>query len=246
MVYDSLAPIYDRVMSHVDYEEWARLIERVMREFAGKRNPSVFELGGGTGVLSSLLIRRGFRYFGSDRSLSMCRVARQRRSLFVCADARSIPLKAKFDLICFLYDGINYLESLEEYALLFSEVASHLSPGSLFLFDITTEANSLSHFRNYLEYEDWGDYSYVRRSYYDKDATEQRNDITIYRRVGGDPALYEKKTERHVQKVFPANTIARAVPGSLFTIEGMWDGFSFRRCGSHSERIHFLLKRTAS
>jgi SAM-dependent methyltransferase len=246
VVYDSLAPIYDRIMNHVDYEEWARLIDRVLREFAGAQNPSVFELGGGTGVLSSLLIRRGFRYIGSDRSLSMCRVARRRRSPYFCADARSIPLKTKFDLICFLYDGINYLETLEEYALLFTEVAKLLSPGSLFLFDITTEANSLTHFSNYLEYEDWGDYSYVRRSYYDKDAIEQRNDITIYRRVNGDSALYEKKTEHHVQKVFPANAIARKVPGSLFTIEGMWDGFSFLRCGPHSERIHFLLKRTAS
>lgn len=245
VVYDALAPIYDRIMSHVDYEEWARLIERVVEKFLKVQNPSIFELGGGTGVLSSLLLNRGFRYVGSDRSFSMCSHAR-RRAPFVCADALAIPCKKRFDLICFLYDGINYLQTLEEYSLLFSEAARCLSPGSFFLFDVTTETNSLNHFRNYLEYEDWGDYAYFRRSYYSKERIEQRNDITIYRQVARDSRLYEKKIERHCQKVFSADDIARAVPAAFFTIEGIWDGFSFLRNNSRSERIHFLLKRTAS
>jgi SAM-dependent methyltransferase len=245
VIYDALAPIYDRIMSHVNYDEWAQLIERIIRKYIRVSNPSVFELGGGTGALSSLLINRGFRYRGSDRSFSMCTIARHRNAPFVCADARAIPIKKQFDLIFFLYDGINYLQTLEDYALLFSETARCLSPGSYFLFDITTEANSLSHFRNYLEHEDWGDFAYVRHSYYSKEKTEQRNDFTIYRQVTNDSPLYEKKTERHSQKVFSADAIARAVPASFFTVEGMWDSFSFRRCNSFSERIHFLLKRTS-
>jgi ubiquinone/menaquinone biosynthesis C-methylase UbiE len=245
VVYDSLAPIYDRIMSHVDYEEWARLIERIIEKFLSVQSPSILELGGGTGILSSLLINRGFRCIGSDRCFSMCSVARRRLSPFLCADARAIPFKSKFDLICFLYDGINYLQTLEEYSYLFHETARHLSPGAFFLFDITTETNSLHHFRNYLEYEDWGDYAYIRRSYYNKEKIEQSNDITIFRRIAHDSPLYEKKIEHHCQKVFSADTIARTVPSEFFEIEGMWDGFSFHRCHSHSERIHFLLKRRA-
>lgn len=244
VVYDALAPIYDRIMSHVDYEEWARLIEKIIDRFMRVQNPSIFELGGGTGVLSSLLVNRGFRYVGSDRSFSMCSIARC-RAPFICADARAIPCKKKFDLICFLYDGINYLQSLEEYSLLFSQAARCLLPGSFFLFDITTETNSLNHFRHYLEHEDWGDYAYVRRSYYRKEHAEQHNDITIYRQVVHGSPLYEKQIERHCQKVFSAEAIARSVPANFFTIEGMWDGFSFRRNTVHSERVHFLLKRTA-
>ncbi|MGA2506731.1 MAG: class I SAM-dependent methyltransferase, partial [Chitinispirillaceae bacterium] len=149
MVYDALAPIYDRIMSHVDYDEWVRLIERVSGKFLEVQRPSIFELGGGSGVLAELLMRRGFRYFGSDRSFSMCRLAHLRHAPFTCADALAIPLKKPFDLVVFLYDGINYLQTLEDYALLFSEAARCLLPGGLFLFDITTEANSLNHFRSY-------------------------------------------------------------------------------------------------
>jgi SAM-dependent methyltransferase len=245
VIYDALAPIYDRIMSHVDYDAWARLIDRIVRKYIRVRNPSILELGGGTGVLSSLLIQRGFRYVGSDLSFSMCAIARRRNVPIVCADARAVPVKRKFDLVCFLYDGINYLRTLEEYALLFSQARECLSPGSFLLFDITTETNSLNHFRNHLEHEDWDDYAYVRRSYFIKENAEQRNDFTIFRRLSPDAPLYEKKTECHCQKVFGADAVARAVPASLFTIEGMWDGFSFRRGGSYSERIHFLLKRTS-
>lgn len=245
VVYDALAPIYDRIMSHVEYEEWVRLIERVADKFLQILHPSIFELGGGSGVLAALLIRNGYRYFGSDRSFSMCRVARRRLAPFACADALAIPLKKPFDLIVFLYDGINYLQTLEDYALLFSEAARCLLPGGLFLFDITTEANSLNHFRSYLEFEDWGDYAYIRRSYYNKEHREQRNDFTIYHQMAKDSPVYEKKTERHCQKVFGAELIAQTVPSALFAIEGIWDGFSFRSYHSHSERIHFLLKRRA-
>jgi SAM-dependent methyltransferase len=245
VVYDALAPIYDRIMSHVEYEEWARLIDRVCGRFLRVQTPFILELGGGTGVLSSILISRGYNYIGSDRCFSMCSVAHRRHSRFLCSDCRAIPFKNNFDLICFLYDGINYLPTLEDYTLLFSEVAKHLSPGSLFLFDITTETNSLNHFSNFLEHEDWGDYAYIRRSYYNKVKMEQCNDITIYRQVANDSPHYEKKIERHCQKVFSADLIARAVPTDLFVIAGMWDGFSFRRCHPHSERIHFLLKRTS-
>jgi SAM-dependent methyltransferase len=245
IVYDALAPIYDRMMSHVDYDEWVRLIERIAEKFLAPPHPSIFELGGGTGTLAMLLMGRGFRYFGSDSCFSMCQIAYRQGARFACVDARAIPCKKQFDFIIFLYDGINYLQSLEEYKLLFSEAARCLAPSGLFLFDITTEANSLNHFRSYLEFEDWGDYAYIRRSYYKKELLQQHNDITVFRQTGKGSSLYEKKVERHCQKVFGAESIARSVPASLFTIEGMWDGFSFRHYHPHSERIHFLLKKVS-
>jgi SAM-dependent methyltransferase len=243
VLYDALSPIYDRMMSHVVYEEWVELIEQVADTYLSTPRPSVFELGGGTGVLGALLRRRGFRYLGSDRSFGMCRQSKLRKALVACADARALPVKNSFDLILFLYDGINYLQSLDDYALLFAEAADCLVPGGCFLFDITTEANSLRHFRDYLESEDWGDYAYIRRSYFSRDTRLQHNDITIFRRLTEKAPFYQKSTERHCQRVFSANAIAGAVPSSLFSILGIWDGFSMKEHRPQSERIHFLLKK---
>ncbi|MCU0609300.1 MAG: class I SAM-dependent methyltransferase [Chitinispirillaceae bacterium] len=246
MVYDALAPLYDRIMSHVDYDEWVRLIGRVVKKHRPGRDLSVLEIGGGTGVLATRLNDiPGLTVTGSDLSFSMCQRAHARHSPFFCADARAMPCKPVFDLALFLYDGINYLSSLGDYTTLFAEAASCLLPGGLFLFDITTETNSLHHFRHYLESEDFGDSMYVRRSWYDKGESIQHNHFTIFRTVDGS-ACYEKHIEEHSQKIFGANEIARAVPEALFSVSGIWDGFSMRPYRPHSERIHFLLKKHVS
>lgn len=247
MVYDALAPIYDRIMSHVDYGAWLRLVVRVVEKYLHGKKADILELGAGSGALAELFDGEGFGgYTGSDRSPAMCRVARSRGVPLICADCRAVPIRRTYDLVLFLYDGINYLQNLAEYAALFAEAGRCLKPGGLFLFDITTEANSLRHFSAYLEFEDFGDCAYVRRSYYNKETASQHNDFTIFRRCGPDPVLYEKAVENHVQAVFGAPAIARTVPDALFTIEGIWDGFSFRHYRSHSERIHFLLKKRPS
>ncbi len=243
MLYDALSPIYDRMMNHVVYDEWVELIESVADRYLPSLHPSVFELGGGTGVLGALLRRKGFRYLGSDRSFGMCCQSKRRKALVACADARALPVKKHFDLIIFLYDGINYLPSLDDYALLFTEAAACLIPGGCLLFDITTEANSLRHFRDYLESEDWGDYAYIRRSYFNLDTRLQHNDITIFRRLADKAPFYQRTVERHCQKVFSAEAIAGAVPASFFSILGIWDGFSMKEHRPQSERIHFLLKK---
>lgn len=243
MVYDAIAPIYDRIMNHVEYEEWVGLIERVIDKFLDTAAPEILEIGGGTGVLGRMLCDRGYSYTGSDRSFAMCCRAAGRNVPVIAADALRLPLKKRFDLVLFLYDGINYLRSLEDYAALFSGLHGILAPGGLFLFDITTEANSLRHFRSYLEFEDWGDYAYVRRSYYRKDLMEQHNDFTIFRQVADDPVRYHKIIEHHTQIVFGAGTIAKKAPPSRFSIEGIWDGYSFKNYRPHSERVHFLLKK---
>jgi predicted TPR repeat methyltransferase len=223
-----------------------RLIGRVVKKHSPDRTLSVLEIGGGTGVLAGRLMEnRRYTYRGSDRSFPMCQFARARGAPFFCADARAIPCKPVFDLVIFLYDGINYLPSLDDYALLFIETASCLLPGGLFLFDITTETNSLHHFRHSLDFEDFGDSAYVRRSWYDKGECVQHNHFTLFR-SSGNTERYEKLIEEHSQKIFGANEIARMVPAAFFSIEGIWDRFSFRPYRPHSERIHFLLKKHAA
>jgi len=245
MQYSALAPIYDRLMYFVEYDEWASLIQRVTRRFGVSRDPDILELGAGTGVVGSILRGMGYRYTGSDLSFPMCREAAGVRGLPVCAaDARCLPFRKKFGLTLFLYDGINYLLTLDDYRSLFDSVCDVLLPGGLFLFDITTRGNSVRHFQNYLDFEDYGDVSYVRHSYFDHLRSIQHNDFTIYRRSEGDPRFYEKFTEAHAQRVFSVSEIRRAVPKDRFSVLGIWDGYTFQKYSGKSDRIHFLLEKS--
>ena len=244
MQYEALATLYDRMMCFVEYDEWAALIRRITKRYGASREPEILELGAGTGVVGSILRGLGYRYTGSDLSVMMCREANGKRGLPVCAaDARYLPFKKQFGLALFLYDGINYLLTLDDYRRLFASVFDALLPGGLFLFDITTRGNSVRHFSNYLDFEDYGDLSYVRHSYFDYVKSIQHNDFTIYRRSAGDPRYYEKFTEEHAQKVFSVSDIKRAIPKERFSVLGVWDGYTFQKYSGKSDRVHFLLEK---
>ncbi len=249
--YSALAPLYDKIMAHVEYDQWVAYIKKIISLYAPVDAPSLFEIGGGTGLLGWKLVREGLRYRGSDLSITMCSLARRRGLPYFAADARFLPVKknACFDVVIFLYDGINYLQSLDEYAQTFSGVHSLLKPQGLFLFDVTTTANSLKNFSDFLDAGDFDEHFFFRRSYYNRHESMQYNDFTIFskRTSDGEPGdaygLYQKVAEHHAQKVLPISSIKEAVPRGLFSIIGIWDNFSFQRYSSQSERVHFLLKK---
>jgi SAM-dependent methyltransferase len=245
MQYNAIAPMYDRLMNHVEYDEWVALIGSVIKRFGAERDPEILELGAGTGAIGGRLRDLGYRCIVSDLSFHMCKEAYGERGLAVCvADARNLPFKKRFGMALFLYDGINYLHTQNDYRKLFASVHEVLLPGGLFLFDITTRANSLKHFANYFDYDDYGDFSYVRHSYFDEKKSIQHNDFTVYRQSLENPGFYEKHIEKHTQKVFSVSEIEKNIPRKCFSVLGIWDGYTFRKYSNKSERIHFLLRKT--
>jgi SAM-dependent methyltransferase len=241
--YQALAPVYDRLMNHVEYDEWTDLINKIIGKFCSTDHPTILELGGGTGILAQKLLQSGFSYYGSDLSFPMCEQAIKKKIPFICADCRNIPVKINFDFLIFLYDGINYLQTLSDYTQLFSEAFNILNNNGLFLFDITTEANSIKYFLDYFDFEDYKDISFVRHSFYDLKNTLQFNEFTIFYRSTSNPDLFIKANEKHIQKVFSAKEIENIIPADKFKVIGIWDNFSFKKYSSKSERIHFLLKK---
>jgi SAM-dependent methyltransferase len=248
--YAALAPLYDRIMAHVEYDEWVSYINKIIALYCDASRPALLEIGGGTGFLGRKLIDHGMNYRGSDFSYSMCLQARGRGVPFFTADARFLPCKPNsFDMAFFLYDGINYLQSMDEYHMTSTQAHAYLRPGGLFLFDITTQTNSLNNFNEFYDTGDYDDHFFFRRSYYHADSTTQYNDFTIFSKTGDlsqaqeAQCVYYKFREHHAQKVFPADMIAQAIPDGLFEVLGIWDGFSFKRHNSRSERVHFLMKK---
>jgi SAM-dependent methyltransferase len=269
--YGALASIYDRLMAHVGYQRWHILIEDIVQRYSVTMRPSIFEIGAGTALLGEMLIAAGFPYIASDLSFPMCLKARSRTGRVLCADGMRLPLKnsARFDMVLFLYDGINYLRDKDEYGQVFGEVHAHLNTGGLFLFDVTTVFNSETNFAEYVDSDEFCDCFYFRHSYYHAHKNMQYNDFTIFIRfdrphathaVAGDPdangrdclimtpgdgdrELYAKSVEHHEQKVFPVSAVQDFIPHGLFDVLGVWDNFSFKKYFRRSERVHFLLRK---
>ncbi|MBN1982617.1 MAG: class I SAM-dependent methyltransferase [Chitinivibrionales bacterium] len=248
--YNSIAHVYDRMMNHVDYSSWVRLIQTIVRKYVSYYfdHPAIFEIGAGTGTLGQLLKKNGFHYTGSDLCLYMCKEAAQKNCALLCTDGRFLPIRSqKFSFVLFLYDGINYLQTEDDYVRLFKEVHRVLGDDGFFLFDVTTEFNSLTNFFDLTEAHDWGDIAYIRHSYYDEKKKIQHNDFSIFstqQSKENDCPAYIRTVERHSQKIFSVNEIVDFISFSHFDLMGIWDNFSFSSYKVNSERIHFLLKKT--
>jgi ubiquinone/menaquinone biosynthesis C-methylase UbiE len=243
MGYTALAPYYDRIMTHVNYDQWVRLINRICDKYQKTSPVDILEIGAGTGSLAQKLLQQSYSFTGSDISYHMCQQARKRNLSFCCADGRHLPFKKQFDMALFLYDGINYLFTEKDYSDLFVDVHRALKPHGLFLFDITTQANSTSYFLDHHECEDFGDCYCFRHSYFDRIHSIQYNDFTLFVKDGDQDGSYKKYSDTHSQKVLPVAIVKRWIPKSLFSLVGVWDGFSLSPANKRSERIHFLLKR---
>ena len=170
--YQGLAPIYDYVMAHVGYDEWAAYIHALFARFAPAAT-RVVDLACGTGNVSFALHRLGYEVTGVDRAEAMLEVAREKAAdtsvEFVRQDLRQLGALGPFDAATCLYDSINYLLAPADIDAALRGTQAIVQPGGLFVFDICTERNSLRYFRNMRHSECGPGFSYERHSIYDPD-----------------------------------------------------------------------------
>jgi SAM-dependent methyltransferase len=239
--YGALAQIYDKAMLYVPYDSWFSLISKICRQNALGKGAKILEIGGGTGTLGKKLADNGFSYLGSDISFEMAKVARDKGLNFLCADCKNLPFNAQFDLLLFLFDGINYIFEADGFTQTFEEAHRVLSKGGLFLFDITTQTNSKTNFSSYREALAEEDFTYIRESYYDDENNIQHNEFDIFlKRPDGN---YGRFKELHSQKVRKAEEVTALIPGNLFEILGIWGDYGQKKYTQRSERVHFLLRK---
>ncbi len=143
--FGAVTPYYDALMAAVPYPLWVDYLERLWRRH-GRTPRAVLDLACGTGTVSRLLARRGYRVVGSDLSGGMLDVARRRASdegltiPFFAQDAADLDTGGlRFDAVVCLFDSLNYILDAERLRSAFARVFRHLNPGGTFIFDVNTE-----------------------------------------------------------------------------------------------------------
>ncbi|UCF64938.1 MAG: class I SAM-dependent methyltransferase [bacterium] len=242
--YTALAPIYNHVMRHVNYRQWAEYIQSLI----SKKNIKVqriLDVGCGTGNFIYEMNRMGYWIDGCDPSEAMIEYARTKNpglSFWVDKLPRLVHSpSATYQLLTCLYDTMNYLPSLEVYGLALNRIYQLLQPGGYFVFDVVSEKFCQMYF-HYADEEEVvnSDFAYSRKSYYKKATSQQVNHFTIYSPQG----IFE---EEHIQKILPYSKIKHLIIRETpFEIEAVFENFSFDEAGANSDRAHFILKRTTS
>jgi len=244
--YEGLARIYDYLMRHINYQEWADYIEGIF-SILGVRPEDILELACGTGTLALELARRGYNVSGTDASEAMIMIARQKaceigiQVRFERMDMRYINTSKQFSAVLCLYDSINYLRTEEELRKTLEGVSSILHPGGLFIFDICTEANSLRHFRDIREAGKGDGFLYQRHSFYDPASKIHTNEFQV--RFDGEPVIF---TEFHQQRIYSLVELIDEINSSPLNLIELYDGFTFQKGTEDSDRVHFVLRKEAS
>jgi SAM-dependent methyltransferase len=100
---------------------------------------SVLDLGCGTGRLAAALAEDGREVVGADPAAAMLEVARQRpggdRVEWVEADARTLRLDRRFDLVLLTGHAFQVFLTPADQAAALRSIARHLNPGGRFIFD---------------------------------------------------------------------------------------------------------------
>lgn len=243
--YRAIAPYYDWIMAHVDYDAWGRYLARLWKK-GGLEPRLVLELGAGTCPFARRdVFPPGSKAVYSDLSpFMLSRAPAISPDLRVAANALALPFKGPFDLCLMIYDAFNYLMEEADAERCLREAFRVLRPGGLFIFDVTTEANSRRHFDQAVDFGEMEGCTYFRESHYDEEARVQGNDFVFF--VERERGLFRKIKESHQQRIYALDRIGALSRRAGFQVEGAYEGFTFRAARESSERVHFMLRRPAA
>ena len=231
MIYDLIAPFYDRVNSDINYSQWADFIEKIIKNVYKNEAELVLDLGSGTGKMTIELARRGYDMTAVDYSSQMLNVARDSaeeaglsdRILFLCQDMRELDLYGTVDLVTCTLDSLNYLESTKELTHVFSLVNNFLEEGGIFVFDVNTERKfSEVYGDNAYVFEDEGVYC-GWQNYYNEKSGKCRFALSIFREC--EDGRYERLDEYHTEKCHKEKIIDRELKKCGFEILGKYSDF---------------------
>ena len=240
--YTVLAGGYDFVMDHVEYEIWAEYIHGLLTRHAPEAR-TILELGCGTGSHAFALQPLGpYDYLATDISEQMLKVARHKAEesgegvRFELADFTDFRVDSPVDAVLLLYDGLNYLLETEDVLKLMRCAIQALRPGGIFIVDQSTPSNSINN-EPYFEHSDAADdFSYVRKSYYDRKTR-------LHRTVLEMTISEHRFREEHLQRAYEMSEIRQLAERVGFTIDSMYDGFSTAPATEESDRVHWVLRR---
>jgi SAM-dependent methyltransferase len=234
--FHEIAPFYDRIMDHVDYDRWFTVATGLAALL-----PSRFvhvDAACGTGTLLKRLRNAGWNSLGIDLSFAMIKAGTKGTAGVpaAVADLRALPLLGGVDYVTCLFDSVNFLVDPGDMARAFREIHDALSEQGLFYFDVVTEQMVTRHFEGQEWTEDNGRFSTTWRSTYSR-----ADGITeTFVRVNTGPS----STVR--ERVYDQEEIQDALRDAGFTLLGAFDAHAWKLPTRHSVRIEFVAAKRDS
>lgn len=129
---------YDLLYRDKPYQQEANYISNLLQYYSPNAH-QILELGSGTGNYSTYLSLLGYTITGIERDEEMNKIARSKlipNFTPITNNIVSFELQLTCDAVVALFHVISYLTTNNELISCFKQVAKHLKPGGIFIFDV--------------------------------------------------------------------------------------------------------------
>ena len=244
-----MAESYDVLNCDIDYKAWADFLEEGIKRFAKVPVKHICEIACGTGKMSVILSKRGYKVTSSDLSEEMLCFAEMRSReencknlTFTKQDMRNFTAANKAGAVVCLLDSVNCLLKPNDVKMCFESAAKILVDGGVFLFDV----NSKYKFENV-----YADNAYVLENenvlcawenYYNEKTHICDFYLSFFKQR--HDGLYERNDEHIRQRMYTAKNIEKYLSESGFTLCGVFSDFDFTKAEeTKDERLYFAAVR---
>ena len=191
--YDILALHYDDLQINGDTSAWGPYIHGLISDYCSIKDPSVTDLGCGTGAVTNYLASKGMKVTGVDLSPDMLALAsagdESGTVSWICADITSYEGPS---CGCFIstMDTVGHITDPDELSGIFKTTAESLEEGGVFILDTTTKNHFEKSLGENVFYEDYDDFTLLWVNHYDKENKINHAELTLFELSEDD--LYER------------------------------------------------------
>lgn len=244
--YGTLANVYDKLTSDVNYKNWANYIHQHFENHTLPGN-IILDLACGTGSLTYELASLGYEMIGADSSPDMLSQAMEKKEnftstppIFLCQPMENLDLYGTIDACVCCLDSINYITDPKKLQKALERVSLFLMPKGLFLFDIKTPATFFAQ-DGQMSLDERDDLYCVWRTEIHKKENLCTHYMDLFQR---EDDIWIREEEIHHQRIYTTEDLEFALKKAGFTHIKQFGELSFDSPNPNDQRLFFLAEKS--
>ena len=242
--YKNLAASYDRLTNDVDYEATVAFYEEILRR-EGLTPRTVVDLACGTGSVTEILARKGYRVTGVDMSEEMLTEAAMKTMdmaqppMYSCQLLQNLRLPRGVDMAVCALDSLDYILDPKDCKEAIRRAYKVLNPGGIFIFDVNTP-EKLRAMDDQIFLDEDDDVYCVWRGEFDGETNICSYGMDLFQRHGN---VWERSFEEHREYAYSQEQLTGFLKEAGFTHIEVYADRLFEAPRPGEQRIYFKARK---
>ena len=243
--YEALAFSYDALTQDIPYEQMLSYMEALLQRH-DRQPETVLDLACGTGSMSVLMAKKGYRVLGADLSEDMLSMAfekaaelEENRPYFICQPMEELSLPYAVDLIVCCLDSLNYVTDPKVCRKALQRCFDALVPGGVMIFDINS-AEKLKGLDGQVFLDEDEDTYCVWRAEFDRKENICYYGMDIFQR---EDEVWLRSFEEHMEYAYTVEELTDYLRRAGFSTVEVYGDRSFEAPAEGEQRIYFYAQK---